>query len=134
MFDDALPYHLGARMAVGKSGKERERCSVLRIWRLTWPSQLLHWSSSSVGYPMAMETAHHVVWEPFFTVYFDLGCCFSPVNSQEDVLNNSLAFSPLLTHQVFGEKETIFGYRGLKIKVGVRQIVSLRPDPLPYQD
>ena len=37
--------------------------------------------------------------------------------TQEDVLDESLAFKPQFTHQVFGEKEAIFGYKDLKIKV-----------------
>ena len=39
------------------------------------------------------------------------------VRSQADVLDNSLTFAPVYTHQVFGEKEVIFGYKNLKIKV-----------------
>jgi hypothetical protein len=34
-------------------------------------------------------------------------------------------FSPAFTYPIFGEKETIFGYRGLDIKVGPEDIVML---------
>ena len=44
---------------------------------------------------------------------------FLAVTSQEDVLNDELTFAPQFTHQVFGEKETIFGYKNLKIKVNI---------------
>ena len=39
------------------------------------------------------------------------------VCSETDVLDESLIFAPSFTHQVFGEREVIFGYRNLKIKV-----------------
>lgn len=42
---------------------------------------------------------------------------FCSVRSQDDVLDDSSTFSPEYTHQVFGEKEVIFGYKNLKIKV-----------------
>lgn len=42
---------------------------------------------------------------------------FTAVRSQDDVLDSSLAFPPQYAHQVFGEREAIFGYTNLKIKV-----------------
>ena len=39
------------------------------------------------------------------------------VRSESDVEDASLAFSPQFTHQVFGEKEMVVGYRNLKMKV-----------------
>ncbi len=38
-------------------------------------------------------------------------CC------ESDIADEALAFSPQFTHQVFGERETIVGYKNLKIKV-----------------
>lgn len=42
---------------------------------------------------------------------------FISVQTEEDVFDDSLTFAPAFTHQVFGEREVIFGYRNLKIKV-----------------
>ncbi|GLG96560.1 Histone acetyltransferase type B catalytic subunit [Gryllus bimaculatus] len=39
------------------------------------------------------------------------------VRKSEDIEDDSLAFNPEMTHQVFGDSETIFGYRDLKIKL-----------------
>lgn len=42
------------------------------------------------------------------------------------MLDDKLTFEPLYTHQVFGEKEAIFGYKGLKIQVFAGMQTSLR--------
>jgi len=41
----------------------------------------------------------------------------SLVRKEVDVFDHNLAFSPQFTHQLFGDKETIFGYKNLKIKL-----------------
>ena len=46
-------------------------------------------------------------------------CCII-VRTEADVLDDSLTFAPSFTHQVFGEREVVFGYRNLKIKVTVQ--------------
>ena len=43
--------------------------------------------------------------------------CIIIVRTEADVLDDNLTFAPSFTHQVFGEREVIFGYRNLKIKV-----------------
>ncbi len=39
------------------------------------------------------------------------------VRSEADIFDDSLAFAPVFTHQVFGENEAIFGYKDLKVKL-----------------
>ncbi len=39
------------------------------------------------------------------------------VRSEADILDDSLAFAPVFTHQVFGENEAIFGYKDLTVKL-----------------
>lgn len=39
------------------------------------------------------------------------------VRTEEDVMNESLAFHPAMSHQIFGDSETIFGYKDLKVKL-----------------
>lgn len=46
--------------------------------------------------------------------------------TEADLLDDSLTFAPSFTHQVFGEREVIFGYRNLKIKVHVHVCVHAR--------
>ena len=42
---------------------------------------------------------------------------FKLCRTSEDLSNELVAFSPEMTHQVFGEKERIFGYKNLRIDV-----------------
>ncbi|XP_047136715.1 histone acetyltransferase type B catalytic subunit isoform X1 [Hydra vulgaris] len=39
------------------------------------------------------------------------------VHSEEDVIGKEGVFHPMMSHQVFGESETIFGYKGLNIQL-----------------
>ena len=48
------------------------------------------------------------------------------VRSEADVLDESLTFAPSFTHQVFGEREVVFGYKNLKIKVHCMYMCSGR--------
>ena len=51
----------------------------------------------------------------------DIVCHSLSVRTEADVFDDSLTFAPSFTHQVFGEREVIFGYRNLKIKVKMEQ-------------
>ncbi len=42
---------------------------------------------------------------------------FHAVCGEADILDDSLSFAPVFTHQVFGENEAIFGYKNLKVKL-----------------
>lgn len=42
---------------------------------------------------------------------------FKLVRSVEDIDNDKIVFKPQLTHQIFGDSESIFGYKDLKIKI-----------------
>lgn len=42
---------------------------------------------------------------------------FKLVRSLEDIDNDKIVFKPQMTHQIFGDSESIFGYKDLKIKV-----------------
>lgn len=42
---------------------------------------------------------------------------FKLIRTVEDVENDKLIFRPQLTHQIFGDSESIFGYKDLKIKI-----------------
>nr|CAG4640877.1 EOG090X06NC [Eulimnadia texana] len=42
---------------------------------------------------------------------------FKLIRKSEDVDDESLAFSPEMSHQVFGDNESVFGYQDLKIKL-----------------
>ncbi len=46
-----------------------------------------------------------------------ISCCLPAVRSEADILDNSVTFAPVFTHQVFGENEAIFGYKDLKVKL-----------------
>uniref|UniRef100_A0A2C9H6G4 Histone acetyltransferase type B catalytic subunit n=1 Tax=Anopheles minimus TaxID=112268 RepID=A0A2C9H6G4_9DIPT len=51
-------------------------------------------------------------------VSFALDCTrFRLVREEADVENEKLRFAPQMAHQIFGESESIFGYRGLKIEI-----------------
>ncbi|XP_785091.3 histone acetyltransferase type B catalytic subunit [Strongylocentrotus purpuratus] len=39
------------------------------------------------------------------------------VRSKEDIEDSTRSFAPEFTHQIFGENETVFGYRGLKVQL-----------------
>jgi len=39
------------------------------------------------------------------------------VRTEEDVMNDDLDFHPAMSHQIFGDSETIFGYKDLKVKL-----------------
>jgi len=39
------------------------------------------------------------------------------VRTEEDVMNDALDFPPAMSHQIFGDSETIFGYKDLKVKL-----------------
>ncbi|XP_057293831.1 histone acetyltransferase type B catalytic subunit-like [Hydractinia symbiolongicarpus] len=39
------------------------------------------------------------------------------VRNEEDVLNEDNAFHPWMSHQIFGDSETIFGYKNLKVNL-----------------
>jgi len=39
------------------------------------------------------------------------------VRTEEDVMNDALDFHPAMSHQIFGDSETIFGYKDLKVKL-----------------
>ena len=40
------------------------------------------------------------------------------VRESKDVDDDETTFNPEMSHQIYGENETIFGYKDLKIKVG----------------
>ncbi|XP_074652365.1 histone acetyltransferase type B catalytic subunit-like [Tubulanus polymorphus] len=42
---------------------------------------------------------------------------FKLVREQADLENDDISFSPVMSHQVFGENESIFGYRDLQIEM-----------------
>lgn len=42
---------------------------------------------------------------------------FKLIRDKMDLQNDSLAFSPMMSHQIFGAQETIFGYKNLKVKL-----------------
>ncbi|XP_011307205.1 histone acetyltransferase type B catalytic subunit [Fopius arisanus] len=42
---------------------------------------------------------------------------FKLARSEEDLENEETSFSPEMSHQVFGDSETIFGYKDLKVKL-----------------
>lgn len=42
---------------------------------------------------------------------------FKLIRYKEDVDDDSLKFSPLMAHQIFGESESIFGYENLKVRI-----------------
>ena len=39
------------------------------------------------------------------------------VRTAEDVMNDKLDFHPAMSHQIFGDSETIFGYKDLQVKL-----------------
>ncbi|XP_054751731.2 histone acetyltransferase type B catalytic subunit-like isoform X1 [Lytechinus pictus] len=39
------------------------------------------------------------------------------VRSKEDIEDSSRSFTPTFTHQIFGDNETVFGYKGLKVQL-----------------
>ena len=53
------------------------------------------------------------------------------VSKRGDIEDKTLEFSPTFTHQVFGDSENIFGYRGLEVQVyytpgGLRTFVGVK--------
>lgn len=42
---------------------------------------------------------------------------FKLIRDKKDLENDSLAFNPVMSHQIFGPQETIFGYKNLKVKL-----------------
>ncbi|TMW53820.1 hypothetical protein DOY81_001105 [Sarcophaga bullata] len=42
---------------------------------------------------------------------------FKLIRSKSDLDNDTLAFHPLMAHQIFGETESIFGYQNLKVRI-----------------
>lgn len=42
---------------------------------------------------------------------------FKLIREKNDLENDSLAFKPVMSHQIFGSQETIFGYNNLKVKL-----------------
>lgn len=42
---------------------------------------------------------------------------FKLIRSSEDVLNDDIIFKPEMSHQIFGDSETIFGYKDLKLNI-----------------
>uniref|UniRef100_U5EWV2 Histone acetyltransferase type B catalytic subunit n=1 Tax=Corethrella appendiculata TaxID=1370023 RepID=U5EWV2_9DIPT len=42
---------------------------------------------------------------------------FKLIRKREDVDNNEISFHPEMAHQIFGENESIFGYRDLKVDI-----------------
>uniref|UniRef100_A0A1B6GEC1 Histone acetyltransferase type B catalytic subunit n=1 Tax=Cuerna arida TaxID=1464854 RepID=A0A1B6GEC1_9HEMI len=42
---------------------------------------------------------------------------FKLVRSVKDIENDSVSFKPEMSHQIFGDNESIFGYKGLRVKL-----------------
>uniref|UniRef100_T1PJU5 Histone acetyltransferase type B catalytic subunit n=1 Tax=Musca domestica TaxID=7370 RepID=T1PJU5_MUSDO len=42
---------------------------------------------------------------------------FKLIRSKNDLEKDDMAFHPMMAHQIFGESESIFGYRGLKVQI-----------------
>ena len=42
---------------------------------------------------------------------------FKLLKSEEDFINEDKLFSPEMCHQIYGENENIFGYKGLKVGI-----------------
>lgn len=42
---------------------------------------------------------------------------FKLIREASDIDNNSLIFKPVMSHQIFGAQETIFGYKNLKVSI-----------------
>lgn len=45
---------------------------------------------------------------------------FKLVKTAEDFDNEDVGFPPEMCHQTYGDNENIFGYKGLKVRRGVR--------------
>lgn len=55
--------------------------------------------------------------EPYCSITYVLYGPPYTVRSRSDLDKNELAFHPLMAHQIFGESESIFGYKGLKVSI-----------------
>lgn len=82
---------------------------------------LLERSAEAINRLETMPSTHKTLWSIYSLVpKCTLVCIVSfVVRTSEDVWNDSLTFAPQFTHQMFGEKETIFGYKNPKIKVHI---------------